>query len=259
MPATFAALQRALADPNSDSCKVAAIIQKDPAVSAKVLQVCNSAFFRLPRRVAGIQQAVSYLGMSTVRSMVLSAELFKPAKTLCAALDLAQLQRHALSVAAIARSLAAETPWADDAFLAGLLHDVGLLLLGRYFEEEMQRALEATRSGMPLAEAELKFVGVEHGTAGAYLLGLWGIPFEIVEAVAYHDEPTRIAQTSFDVLSAIGVAHALVLKLKPKDVPLFEAQTPTLGEEYLRSIRFPVSWESLVALASALLKPEEVA
>ena len=119
-----------MADPGIDSSKVAIIIQKDPAVAAKVLQVCNSAFFRLPRRVSSIKQAVSYLGLSTVRSMVLSAELFKPGKALPPGLDLGQLQQHAMSVAVVARSLAADTPWAEDAFLAGLLHDVGFLLLG---------------------------------------------------------------------------------------------------------------------------------
>src|SRR5208282_2292843 len=68
-----------------------------------------------------------------------AVELFQPGNTLCAALDLGQLQRHALSVAAVARSLAAETAWAEDAFLSGLLHDVGFLLLGRQYKNEMQR------------------------------------------------------------------------------------------------------------------------
>ena len=259
MPATFAALQRALADPAIDSSKVAVIIQKDPAISAKVLQVCNSAFFRLPRRVASIQQAVSYLGLSTVRSMVLSAELFDPGNTMCAALDLPQLQRHALSVAALAQSLAADTAWAGDAFLAGLLHDVGLLLLGREHKDAMQRALEAAAAGMPLADAERKFTGIDHGTAGAYLLGLWGLPFEVVEAIAHHAEPARIAQSSFDVLSAVGIAHALLAEIRPAEVPAYEASTPPLGDEYLRAIRYPHSWQSLVERASVLLGVEEAA
>jgi HD-like signal output (HDOD) protein/ActR/RegA family two-component response regulator len=256
MPTTFAALQRALASPKTDSSKVATIIQKDPAIAAKVLQVCNSAFFRLPRRVASIQQAVSYLGLSTVRSMVLSAELFKPGKTLCAALDLGQLQRHALNVALVARSLAAETAWAEDAFLAGLLHDIGFLVLGRQRGVEMQQALEAHATGMPLEDAERKFVGVDHGTAGAYLLGLWGLPYDIVEAVANHSVPERIARISFDVLSAVGIAHALVVAVGPEDVPVFEARTPALGDDYVRAIGCPDSWESLIERANSLLKTE---
>src|ERR1700730_12453735 len=259
LPSTFAALQRALADPSIDLSKVSAIIQKDPAVSAKVLQVCNSAFFRLPRRVSSIKQPVSYLGLSTVRSVVLSAELFRPGKPLSPGLDLGQMQRHALSVAAIARALAGDAAWAEDAFLAGLLHDVGFLLLARQFKDQMQQALDATAAGMALAEAEQKYVGVTHGVAGGYLLGLWGLPYEVVEAVAHHEVPTRVAHSSFGVLGAVAIAQALLLTINPRDVPAFEAQTPMLDNDYLRAIGFPHSWDSLVERATTLLGGEEAA
>jgi HD-like signal output (HDOD) protein len=257
MPATFAALQLALADPTTDSSKIATIIQKDTAIAAKVLQACNSAFFRLPRRVASIQQAVSYLGLSTVRSMVLSAELFKAGQPVCAALDLGQLQRHALSVAAVARSLIVEPARAEEAFLAGLLHDVGFLLLGRLFKEKMQLALEASAAGMALAEAERAFIGVDHGTAGAYLLGLWGLPFEVVEAVAHHEVPAPIARASPDALSAIRIAHSLLTATRPTDLPPYEQSTPIIGDDELRRIGVLSSWESLVQQSSLLLDAEE--
>lgn len=259
IPNTFAALQRALADPTVDSNKVATILQKDPAVVTKVLQVCNSAFFRLPRRVSSIQQAVSYLGLSTVRSIVLCAELFQPGTALSPSLDLGQLQRHALSVAAIARLLAAETRWAEDAFLSGLLHDIGFLLLGRLRKDEMQRALEAAAAGMPLADAERKYIGTDHGTAGAYLLGLWGLPFEIVETVAKHETPPRVTQNVVDVLTAVNVAHALLMKVRPADVPTYESNGAAPDEEYIRSIISPHSWESLLERAHALLGAEQAA
>ena len=258
IPATFAALQRALADPSTDSSKIAVIVQKDTAIAAKVLQACNSAFFRLPRRVASIQQAVSYLGLSTVRSMVLSAELFKAGQSVCAALDLGQLQRHALSVAALARSLIVEPVRAEEAFLAGLLHDVGFLLLGRLFKDKMQLALEASAAGMMLTEAERTFVGVDHGTAGAYLLGLWGLPFEVVEAVAHHEDPASMARTSPDAQSAIGVAHALLSAIRPADLAPYEQTTP-IDDDQLRRIGVLSSWESLVQQSSLLLDAPEAA
>ena len=259
MPSTFAALQSALADPSVNSSKVAMIIQKDPAVSAKVLQVCNSAFFRLPRNVSSIQQAVSYLGLSTVRSMVLSAELFAPGKSLPAGLDLGQLQQHALSVAGIARFLAADTPWAEDAFLAGLLHDVGYLLLGRVFGDATQRALNAAAAGMPLSAAETSLIGVDHGTAGAYLLGLWGLPYEVVEAVAHHETPERIGPGGFDVLSAVSMAHGLLEQLKPEEVPVFERSASIRGDDYLRGIGYSGTWDSLLKQTQALLHVEKAA
>jgi len=257
MPTTFAALQLALADPDVDSSKVAAIIQKDPAVAAKVLQVCNSAFFRLPRRISSIQQAVSYLGLSTVRSMVLSAELFKPGQSLPVSLNLGLLQRHAMGVAGIARFVAADKPWAEDAFLAGLLHDVGYLLLGRQFGDRMQRALDAAAAGMPLAEAELQHVGVDHATAGAYLLGLWGLPYEVVEAVAHHEAPDRIGQSDFGVLSAVAIASSLLAQVMPQDVAAFERNAAMLNDDYLRSIGHPSTWDSLVERTRELLHVEE--
>lgn len=259
MPSTFAALQRVLADSSVDSSKVAAIIQRDPAVSAKVLQVCNSAFFRLPRRVSSIQQAVSYLGLSTVRSMVLSAELFKPGQALPPGLDLGQLQKHALSVAAVARFLAADTSWAEDAFLCGLLHDVGFLLLGRQFGAKMQGALDAAAAGMPLREAEQSHIGVDHATAGAYLLGMWGLPYEVVETVAHHEAPDRSGQSDFDVLSAVAIAHALLAQINPGDIPVYERAASTLGDDYLRCIGFSRTWDSLLEQTQALLHLEEAA
>ena len=259
MPSTFAALQRALADPTTDSSKIAAIVERDTAIAAKVLQACNSAFFRLPRRVAGIQQAVSYLGLSTVRSMVLSAELFKPGQSVCAGLDLGQLQRHALSVAAVARSLIVDPARAEEVFLAGLLHDVGFLLLGRLFKDKMQLALAASAAGMALAEAERQFVGIDHGTAGAYLLGLWGLPFEIVEAVAHHEDPAPITRPSPDAQSAIGVAHALLCAIRPTDLPAYECSTPVIADDQLRRIGVLPSWESLLLQTSVLLHAEEAA
>jgi HD-like signal output (HDOD) protein len=259
MPRTFAALQRALQNPDVESSKIGAIIQTDPAVSAKVLQVCNSAFFRLPRRISNIQQAVNYLGLSAVRSMVLCAELFAPDNSLCPGLDLEQMQKHALSVAGIARFLAADTPWAEDAFLSGLLHDVGFLLLGRQFGDAMQSALGAAAAGRPIVEAEREYIGVDHGTAGAYLLGLWGLPYEVVETVAHHETPGRIEQSDFDVLSAISIAHALLAELKPADVPIYEKNPAILGDDYLRSIGYSRPWSALLEQAEALLHVEEAA
>lgn len=256
MPQTFAALQGALADPNVDSTKVAAIIQRDPAVSAKVLQVCNSAFFRLPRRVVNIQQAVSYLGLSTVRSLVLSTELFTPASALPAGLDLGLLQRHAFRVAGIARFLAAEAPWTEDAFLAGLLHDVGLLLFGRQGGGRLQSALDAAAAGVTFAEAERTCIGVDHGTGGAYLLGIWGLPFEVVEAVAHHESPGQFGQSEFDVLGAVSVAHELLIQVSPADVPPYEKGPPNLGDEYLRRVHYPRTWDFLLQKTQEMLHSE---
>ena len=74
----------------------------------------------------------------------------------------------------------------------------------------MELMLQATATGTPLAEAEQRFLGIDHATAGAYLLGLWGLPYEVVETVAHHEAPNRVGHSSFDVLSAVAIAHGLL-------------------------------------------------
>jgi CheY-like chemotaxis protein len=107
-------------------------------------------------------------------------------------------------------------------------------------------------------EAELQ-MGISHGVAGGYLLGLWGLPHEIVETVAHHENPAQEAHSYFDVLSAVSIAHALLVTIRPEDAPVDEMNVPSLGDEYLRAIRFPHSWESLAERARALLGAEESA
>jgi putative nucleotidyltransferase with HDIG domain len=254
MPGTFAALQDALVDTGVDLRAVAGIIERDPAVTAKILQVCNSAFFRLPRRVSSIPQAVNYLGLATVRSIALCAELFKPGKALPPGLDLTLLQRHALTVGAITRVLASGRSWEEDAFLAGLLHDVGLSLLARQFPERMQRVLDAVAQGAALAAAEHEHLNIDHATAGAYLLGLWDLPFEVVDAVAahHHGEP---GAGGFDTAAAVRIAHAALAAVRPTEIPAHEPQTLDLDDALLNSLGIPFSTAALLARVEALLDP----
>jgi len=91
------------------------------------------------------------------------------------------------------------------------------------------------------------------------LLGLWGLPFEVVETVANHELPDRIGHSSFDVLSAVVIAHALLVEVKPGDVPVFERNASMLGDDYLRSIGYAHTWDSLLERTHALLYTEEAA
>jgi HD-like signal output (HDOD) protein/CheY-like chemotaxis protein len=259
MPTTFFAMQRALSDPDVDAGQISAIIRKDPAIAAKVLQVCNSAFFRLPRRITSIQHAVSFLGLPTVRSMALSAELFKSGSRLSPALNLDQMQRHSSNVAVLAYWLARDATWADDAFLSGLLHDLGILFLGRQYPERMQEALGAAAAGMPLAQAEMEHVGIEHTTAGAYLLGLWGLPYEIVETVAHHGTPAGASDVVRDASGAVRVAHCLLETIRPQDVPAYDRGARPVGDEMLQANGFADSWQSLLENAEKLLNAGEAA
>jgi HD-like signal output (HDOD) protein len=179
LPRIYGDLTEALESPNCGAEQIAAVVCRDLALAAKILQLVNSSIFGLPRRVTGLPEAVAYLGVATVRSLVLSTEamsLFRPAAR-AAGLDADALAERAVATATEAARLA-EPGNRSDAFTAGLLSDIGLLLLAAKAPELLRRE-----------EAEL---GFSHGGLGAYLLGLWGLPGKVVETVAFHHDPAAV-------------------------------------------------------------------
>lgn len=212
LPRLYSALTKALADPEVPLSEVARIVEQDVAMCAKVLQLVNSAFFGLPRRISNIQTAVGYLGTTTLKNLVLSAEVFHAFEDAerAGGFSIESLQSHALLTASIARHLSPEKRMAEDAFTAALLHDIGKLVLAARLPEHLSRVLAAVgASGHPFHLAEEELGGVTHAEIGAYLLGLWGLPYPIVEAVAHHHAPGRVNQRRFDVLAAVHIANAL--------------------------------------------------
>jgi HD-like signal output (HDOD) protein/CheY-like chemotaxis protein len=212
-PKVYTAVTRALEDPATSLQELAQLIEQDVAISAKILQLVNSAFFGLPQRVTGVQQALSYLGASMLRRVLLSVEtfsMFDEAKT-AGFFSMEELQAHSNAVALVASKLITGEPRSGDAFMAGTLHDVGKLILAVHAPEHAKRALNlALERKIPLFLAEQELYGVTHAEVGAYLLGIWGLPYAIVEAVAHHHAPTRVEHPTFDVVDAVYVAQALV-------------------------------------------------
>jgi putative nucleotidyltransferase with HDIG domain len=212
LPALYASLARTLADEQAGAGDVTRIIEEDVAVSAKVLQLANSAFFGIGRPISAVEQAVNYLGVRTIQQLVLAAELFDgtglPRRS---GTSIEALRDHALLTAGIARRIVAGyRREADDASTAGLLHDVGKLVMAAELPEQLAAASNAAReSGRPLYQAERELNGITHAEVGAYLLGAWGLPYPIIEAVANHHAPGRVHQPGFDALTAVHVANAL--------------------------------------------------
>ncbi len=131
MPKTYGRLQDALSLPNVTAAEVGDIVNADAAIASKVLQITNSAFFRLRKPMVRIKDAVTYLGFATIRNLVLSAEIFSQWKSPANLpnVDPEQLQTHAQIAAAACKSLAGGRASPDDAWLAGLLHDIGYCVL----------------------------------------------------------------------------------------------------------------------------------
>jgi putative nucleotidyltransferase with HDIG domain len=259
LPRIYVALQSIVRDEHVTLSDVAALVAADSALAARVLQIANSAFFRLPRKLSNIEQAVSYLGFQAIRNLAMSVEIFSQwPRGSCAGLDLNRLQQHAHTVAAAAGALTAKTPLADDAMLAGLLHDIGYWVLAQECPQDLSRALELAKAqNIPLHAAEYQVLGASHAEIGAYLLGIWGLPYPVVEAVAHHHQPERVTQTEFDVLSALVIGHSLAAA---DDAAAFAAAPPDpkIDSQYLLTVKAPFDWEEAVRRVAETTGSEEV-
>jgi len=210
LPRTYAALSRALNDPDVSLDRMAKIVESDVAISAKVLRLVNSAFFGLMNEIATVKTAVCYLGVEILKHLVLSVEVFgvfRAPKSI-AGFSMEELQDHAQLTARIVKRLPVPRYLGDAAIVAALLHDVGKLVLAARLPDQLARALKiASHDGRPLYAVESDLMGFNHAEIGAHLLALWGLPSPIVEAVAYHHAPDRIPQRGFDTVAAVYLAN----------------------------------------------------
>jgi len=250
LPRVYARLRELIAREDATAAQVAEVIGSDSAVTAKVLHVVNSAFFRLARPITRIEQAVVHLGFSAIRDLALSAEVFcawPRGATVPEKFEPERLQDHARRVAAGAYALAAGQCWADEALLAGLLHDIGYLILLQQCPQEMAEVIALAKArALPLHEAERAVLDATHAEVGSYLLGLWGLPYPMLEAVAFHHDPSLAPQSEFDVLTAVAVSQAITSAPQPLHAPASGAALPAIGADYLAAVRAPFSWEEAV-------------
>jgi HD-like signal output (HDOD) protein len=209
---TFQALSEAIAQPNAHAADIARIVSNDTALSVRILQLANSAFYRRGAPATSIQAAISYAGLEMIKSLALSACVFSALDASPAAIKrLQDLQGRSLRRAHFARMLLRESRHADEAFAAALLLDIGQVVLALNAPEKFEQMIELARStGRACHEVEAEVFGVSHPEVGAYLLGLWGLPLDLIEAVAYHHTPSRVQHAHTSVLAAVHVADAVV-------------------------------------------------
>ena len=238
LPRTYHALTAALAEPDASIQKIAAIVESDVGISAKTLQLVNSAFFGVQRSITNIQSAVCYLGVSTLKSLVLSLEVFRAftPKVHLKGFSLEDLQRHSRLTAYIAARLPVPRYLVNVVMVAGMLHDVGKLIVAWKLPDRFKKLLvEVEREQIPLYQVEERQFGFSHAEIGAYLLGLWGLPYAVVEAIALHHAPHRVPNQTFDTASAIYIANLLAQELDSSSPMPWENGLET-HPEYLVSL-----------------------
>lgn len=204
-----------LDSPTSSLDDIAQTISRDPALTAKLLQLVNSAVFALQLRVNEPNEAIGYLGLETTKSLVLLAHTFSHFDDLVTpGFSVDQLWQHSYATGKCARGIAEEEVndpgLGAQAFTGGLLHDIGKLVLGANHAALFQQAVHLAReTRIELWEAELQVFGTHHAEIGGCLLATWGLPGPIVEAVALHHRPIRLSDAGFTPLVAVHAANVL--------------------------------------------------
>ncbi len=217
-PGVYLRISQLLENPMTTTQEVGELVAQDLGLSAMALKLVNSAFFGLRRQISHPGEAVAYLGLETVKSLALVQGVVGglDARTVAAMpIPPMRLMEHSLRVAQGARLIAKEegvsSASVDEAFTAGLLHDCGILVLASGFGGAYREVWQRVRAeDAELLVAEQEAFGANHAQVGAYLLGLWGLPAGIVEAVALHHHPVWGGPPTFGPLAAVHAADALV-------------------------------------------------
>jgi HD-like signal output (HDOD) protein len=239
LPSLYVEVMQELQSPDGSLQKVGQIISKDVGMSAKILQLVNSAFFGLRRHVSSPSEAAVFLGVDTVRALVLSVNIFSQFdRTGVRGFSIEALWTHSSITGALAKQIAkaegAESKTVDYAFMAGLLHDAGRLVLAANLPAQYSETLFWMRAQkVPLSDAERERFGTTHAEVGAYLLGLWGLPDPIVEAIAYHHRPDQCLERTFSPLTAVHVANALEREGRAQDADEIASQ---VNVDYLADV-----------------------
>ncbi len=215
IPSLYMEMVEQLQNPEVDLNDVAATVSKDIAMTAKILKLVNSAYFGLRREINDATEAVAYLGINTLKTLVLTIHAFTQFESRRnGGFSLEQVWSHSLNVAAVARRIAEleDAPMAlrEQAFVAGMLHDTGQLILAANLLVQYDAVIkQAHAQALPLANMEAATFGTTHAELGGYLLGLWGLPVPVVEAIALHHQPRLSCATEFTALTAVHVAEVL--------------------------------------------------
>ena len=211
LPSTYQALCSVLVREHSSLRDAARVIERDVAVSSRVLQLVNSAMYGLPRAVASMEHAVSLLGLRAVQDLVLAVEVFgemMPAEPV-PGVSLEAMQSMAHATGTLARVLASPGE-ADHAYMAGLLSHIGRMVLAAKAPDRFRACIYLCQTGMSLDETEEEVFGVRSRDLGAWLLALWGLPWEVVDAVRTGDAIPTPDGGPLPVAGAVYLAAALM-------------------------------------------------
>jgi putative nucleotidyltransferase with HDIG domain len=215
MPAIYTEIITEMQSDDPAIKKVGEIISKDLSMTAKILQMVNSAFFGLFRKIKSPEQAVMMLGLETIKALVLSVKIFSEFNQKNFSwFNIDDLFNHSLAVSMYANTIIKnenlDQGLINNSMMAGLLHDLGKLILATNFEKPYRQVLaEAQGTDKNLLALEYETFGTSHAEIGAYLMGLWRLENSIIEAIAFHHLPAKSMTQNIGLLTAVHVGNAL--------------------------------------------------
>ncbi|MBD3218217.1 MAG: HDOD domain-containing protein [candidate division Zixibacteria bacterium] len=252
-PVVFSRINESISNPNSSAYQIASIISEDPAMSAKILRLSNSAFYGIRNEITSVKQAIITIGLEAIRSLVLSTSVFDAFKTNP---EFAQQQdqfwRHSLAVASACRVIArrVSADWIQDTdkvFSAGMLHDIGKLVLLAYFPYEWEKIKKQMKDSQAKpTEVEKQILGYTHTDLGAALADRWNLPEVLHDAIAFHHKPLESPlKDSLAPLVFCGNFLSDMLleqELDPEEIELDEETTEVfaylkLGPDSIKALR----------------------
>jgi HD-like signal output (HDOD) protein len=198
MPAFPRSVQRVLELTRNINCmpkEIVGVIEKDPVMTMKIFKVINSAYYSLPNKITSVGQSVIYLGINTIKNLALGfAAVGILPRTAPGGFDVQRYLLHSLVVGGVARQLGTQFAKGEvdpgDCYIAGLLHDFGKIVLAEFLPVEFSQSMRhASEQGVPLHQAEIQVIGVDHGFVGAMLAQRWAFPAELVDCIRDHHDP----------------------------------------------------------------------
>jgi putative nucleotidyltransferase with HDIG domain len=238
MPATAAKLLPLLDNPDSTPSEVENIVKYDPGLTANILKLTNSAYFGIPTKVSSIKQAVILLGWKRLMQVVTTICMSPLMKKAVPGYDLrsGELWRHSIAVSVAAELLvkALKIPDADEVFTAGLLHDVGKLILGGFVKQDLEQIQAMVTKGISFDVAESMVLGTNHAEIGGQILHKWSFPAELVNAVQWHHDPESCENTCtlsdiVHVANKVGLMTGIVKTEEGIDIEPFGPVADRLG------------------------------
>jgi HD-like signal output (HDOD) protein len=226
VPVLYQKVKEELQCPEPETLRISEIISQDVAMTAKILHLVNTAFFGISRHVSNIEEAIQLLGFDLIEKLVLTVEIFATAgESVLPHRYIKRLWAHSFATGQLAKNIAiaenSDKMTIDHSMMSGILHDIGKLIIATNFTDCY---LSPTSGGEYSSwQNEKKFLlGDTHSEVGAYLMGLWGLPEPIIEAIAFHHQPNRLDCQDFTPLTAVHVANALMHEISTAENEIAE-------------------------------------